>query len=158
MALPFLAILQLQRIDAIYPRLVGGWVGFFRDLCHVGGNWWLRQNPLVLGIIPHLGEGDGLGCYLDFPLGYNDFNNLVMQTLWWLHNYCKFSDTIIKKDFPFFFSRFLHIGSQSSKKVLIWPLKNFFGKKLKKVSKNAEFHADFESVEKVLKKCTEKSY
>jgi hypothetical protein len=25
------------------------------------------------------------------------------------------------------------------------------------VSKNAEFHADFESVEKVLKKCTKKS-
>jgi hypothetical protein len=26
------------------------------------------------------------------------------------------------------------------------------------VSKNAEFHADFESVEKVVKKCTKKSY
>jgi hypothetical protein len=26
------------------------------------------------------------------------------------------------------------------------------------VSKNAEIHADFESVEKVLKKCTQKSY
>ncbi len=36
--------------------------------------------------------------------------------------------------------------------------KNFFPKKLKKVSKNAEFHADFESVEKVVKKCTKKSY
>ncbi len=22
----------------------------------------------------------------DWALGYNDFNNLVMQTLWWLHN------------------------------------------------------------------------
>ncbi len=31
-------------------------------------------------------------------------------------------------------------------------------KKSKKVSKNTEFHADFESVEKVVKKCTKKSY
>jgi hypothetical protein len=36
--------------------------------------------------------------------------------------------------------------------------KNFLCKKSKKVSKNAEFHADFKSVEKVLKKFTEKSY
>jgi len=53
-------------------------------------------------------------------------------------------------------SRFLRICSQSSKKVQIWPKKFFFLKKSKKVSKNAEFHADFESVEKVLKKCTKK--
>jgi hypothetical protein len=53
-------------------------------------------------------------------------------------------------------SRFLRICSQSLKKVLIWPLQNFFLKKSKKVSKNAEFHADFKSVEKVLKKCTKK--
>jgi hypothetical protein len=33
-------------------------------------------------------------------------------------------------------------------------LKNFFLEKIEKVSKNAEFHADFESVEKVVKKCT----
>ncbi len=31
-------------------------------------------------------------------------------------------------------------------------------KKSKKVSINAEFHTDFESVEKVVKKCTKKSY
>ncbi len=37
------------------------------------------------------------------------------------------------------------------KKVLIWPKKISF--LIKKVSKNAEFHADFESVEKVVKKC-----
>jgi hypothetical protein len=36
--------------------------------------------------------------------------------------------------------------------------KNFFGKKSKMVSKNAEFHADFKSVETVLNKCTKKSY
>jgi hypothetical protein len=29
-------------------------------------------------------------------------------------------------------------------------------KKIKKILKNAEFHADFESVEKVVKKCTKK--
>ncbi len=33
-----------------------------------------------------------------------------------------------------------------------------FKKKSEEVSKDAEFHADFESVEKVLKKCTKKSY
>ncbi len=32
----------------------------------------------------------------------------------------------------------------------------FFWQKIKMVSKNAEFHADFESVEKVVKKCTKK--
>ncbi len=44
-----------------------------------------------------------------------------------------------------FLRRFLRVLLQSLKKVLIW-----------KVSKNAEFHADFESVEKVLEKCTQK--
>jgi hypothetical protein len=53
-------------------------------------------------------------------------------------------------------SRFLRICSQSSKKVLIWPKNFFFVTKSKKVSNNAEFHADFESVEKVLKKCAKK--
>ncbi len=33
-----------------------------------------------------------------------------------------------------------------------------FLKKSEKVSKNAEFYADFESVEKVVKKCAKKSY
>ncbi len=37
-------------------------------------------------------------------------------------------------------------------------LNHYFFEKLMKVSKNAECHADFESVEKVLKKCTKKSY
>ncbi len=34
--------------------------------------------------------------------------------------------------------------------------KNFFLQKSEKISKNAEFHADFESVAKVVKKCTQK--
>jgi hypothetical protein len=36
--------------------------------------------------------------------------------------------------------------------------KNFFLKKSKKVLKNAEFHADFEYVEKVVKNAQKKSY
>jgi hypothetical protein len=35
---------------------------------------------------------------------------------------------------------------------------NVFGKKSNKVSINAEYHADFKSVEKIVKKCTQKSY
>jgi hypothetical protein len=35
-------------------------------------------------------------------------------------------------------------------------VKKIFFEKSKKVSKNSEFHADFESVEKVVKKCTQK--
>ncbi len=41
----------------------------------------------------------------------------------------------------------------SLKKVLIWPKKKILGLKM---SKNAEFHADFKSVGKVLKKFTNK--
>ncbi len=66
------------------------------------------------------------------------------------------SKTHLQNTFFDFLSRFLRVWLQSSKKVLIRPLKNFFLKKSKKVSKNAEFHADFESVEKVVKKCTHK--
>ncbi len=36
--------------------------------------------------------------------------------------------------------------------------KIFFCNKSEKISENAEFHADFVSVEKVVKKCTQKSY
>ncbi len=68
------------------------------------------------------------------------------------------STTNLLNTFFDFLSRFLRICSQSSKKVLIWPLKKFFFEKIEKLSKNAEFHADFESVEKAVKKCTKKSY
>jgi hypothetical protein len=54
-----------------------------------------------------------------------------------------------------FLSRFLRICNQSVQKVLI-RAKKFLLKNSLKVSKNAEFHADFKSVEKVLKKCTQK--
>ncbi len=57
-----------------------------------------------------------------------------------------------------FLSRFLRVWLQSLKKVLIWPKIFFFFFKSKKVSKNAQFYADFESVEKVVKKYAKKSY
>jgi hypothetical protein len=57
-----------------------------------------------------------------------------------------------------FLSRFLRVWLQSLKKNTNMALKKFFWKKSKKVPKNAEFHADFESVEKVVKKCTKERY
>ncbi len=66
------------------------------------------------------------------------------------------SKTHLQNTFFYFLSRFLRVWLQSLKKVQIWPKTNIFWKKSKKVSKNAEFHADFESVEKKFKKCTKK--
>jgi hypothetical protein len=64
------------------------------------------------------------------------------------------SKTHLLNTFFDFLSRFLRISSKSSKKV--HDLKNFFWENIEKGVKNAEFHADFESVEKVVKKCTKK--
>ncbi len=47
-----------------------------------------------------------------------------------------------------------HLQSKLEKSTI--TLKRFFLKKSKKVSKNAEFHADFKSVEKFVKKCKQK--
>ncbi len=63
----------------------------------------------------------------------------------------KSSKTHLLNTFFDFLSRFLRVWLQSSKKVLIWPLQKILWEKSKKVSKNPEFHADFESVEKVVK-------
>ncbi len=52
---------------------------------------------------------------------------------------------------------FAHLASKFGKSANMTP-KKFFVKKSKKISKNAEFHADFESVKKVDNKCTKKSY
>ncbi len=50
------------------------------------------------------------GC----TLGYNDFNNLVMQTLWWLHS--QILRHIHKKRFSFFFEPFpAHLQSKFEK-------------------------------------------
>jgi hypothetical protein len=47
------------------------------------------------------------------------------------------------------------LASKFAKSANMTP-KNFFVKKIKKISKNAEFHADFESVEKVVKNAPKK--
>ncbi len=65
------------------------------------------------------------------------------------------SKTHLQNMFYDFLSRFLRAWKKFEK-VLIWPKKNFF--LIKKGTKNAEFHADFESIEKVVKKYTKKSY
>ncbi len=54
--------------------------------------------------------------------------------------------------FDLFEPFFAHLASKFAKSANMTP-QNF-----KKISKNAEFHADFEFVEKVIKKCTKKSY
>ncbi len=51
---------------------------------------------------------------------------------------------------------FAHLASKFPKSANMTP-KNFFVK-IKKDFKNAEFHGDFESIEKVVKKCTKKLY
>jgi hypothetical protein len=54
-------------------------------------------------------------------------------------------------------SRFLRICNQSVQKVAIRAKKKIFRQKFNMgIKKNAEFHADIESIEKVLKKCTKK--
>ncbi len=59
--------------------------------------------------------------------------------------------------FLIFLAIFCAFGFKVFKKCQNNPKKNFC-KKIKKISKKAEFHADFESVEKVVKICTKKSY
>jgi hypothetical protein len=66
------------------------------------------------------------------------------------------SKTHLLNTFFDFLCHFLRVWLQSFQKVLIRP-QIFFLKKSKKIT-NAKFHADFESVEKVVKKCTKKSY
>ncbi len=93
-------------------------------------------------------------CYVQCTVGYNNFNNLVLQTLWWLPN--KILRHIHKKRFSVFLSRFLRICNQSVQKKLKRTKKNFVLRTSIWGSKNTEFDADFESDEKVLKKCTQK--
>jgi hypothetical protein len=59
-----------------------------------------------------------------------------------------------------FWRRFLRVWLQSLKNALIsnMTLKRKYFSRAKKVSKNAEFHADLKSVEKVLKNSPKKSY
>ncbi len=66
------------------------------------------------------------------------------------------SKTHLLNTFFWFFEPFFARLASKFKKSTNMTKKNFFCKKSKKVSKNAEFHADFESVEKVVKKWTKK--
>ena len=68
------------------------------------------------------------------------------------------SKTHLQNTFFDFLSRFLCVWLQSLKKVIIWSLKKLFLKKSKKVSKNAEFHADLNPLKKLLKNAHTKSY
>ena len=61
------------------------------------------------------------------------------------------SKTHLQNTFFDFLSRFLRVWLKSLKKVLIWHKKIL-------LSKNAEFNADFESVEKVVTNVPKKSY
>ncbi len=86
------------------------------------------------------------------PLGCNDFNNLVMLTLWWLPN--QFLRHIHKKYFPFFWA--VHLRSKFTKSANK-RRKFFFLQEFNlDIKKTAEFHADFESIENVFKKCVNK--
>jgi hypothetical protein len=64
-------------------------------------------------------------------------------------------ETHLLNTFFDFWCRIFRVWLQSLKKVLIRP-KKFFSNKSKMVSKNAEVHADFISVEKCCKKFTKK--
>jgi hypothetical protein len=55
-----------------------------------------------------------------------------------------------------FWHRFDCVWLQSSKTEIIWPKKKKFLKKSKNIFKNAELHADFKSLEKVLKNAPKK--
>ncbi len=67
------------------------------------------------------------------------------------------SKTHLLNTFFDFVSRFLRVLLQSFQKVIICPKKNVNQKRYQQ-SKNPEFHAGFEYVEKVVKKCIIKSY
>ncbi len=86
-----------------------------------------------------------------WALGYKefDFKKWRIQTLWWVQKLK--SKTHLQNRFFDFLSRFLRVWLQSFQKVPKWPRKFLFYKKIKKDIKNAEFHADFESVKKKLK-------
>ncbi len=97
-------------------------------------------------------EGKSRGTvYILCVLGYNDFNNLVMQTLWWLP--IKILRHIHKKRFSIFLNRFLRICNQSVQKVLIRVKKIFVLKKfnmgIKKRSISRWFRIRWKSFEKM---------
>ncbi len=64
------------------------------------------------------------------------------------------SKTHLQNTFLFFARFFAHLDSKFAKSANMTP--KIFFIKIKKNIKNPEFHADFESVENVVKKCTKK--
>ena len=64
------------------------------------------------------------------------------------------SKTCLEKAFSLFLSRFMRVKLQNFEKVLKRAKKIFCCKNRLRVSKNAEFYAEFKSVEKVAKKYT----
>jgi hypothetical protein len=79
-----------------------------------------------------------------YKVGYNDFYNLVLPGRWWLQNLIQ--RHVWKKSLSAFFICFVRDFIQSLSEVLIWSIKEIF------ISKNAEFEADFGSIEKFAKK------
>ncbi len=68
------------------------------------------------------------------------------------------SKTHLLKYFFWFFEPFFARSASKFAKSANMNQKKFFFSKSKNILKNAEFHADFESVEKVVKKCTKKKF
>jgi hypothetical protein len=95
-----------------------------------------------------------VGC----ALGCNEFDFFFrkwrIQTHWWVQNWNL--RHIYKICFLIFWAVFSHLALKFAKSANMTP-KKIFWQKSKTISKNAEFHADFESVEKVVKKCTKKN-
>ncbi len=89
-----------------------------------------------------------------YILGYNDFNNLVLPGSWWLQN------LILRHNYKIGFSFFKpfrpRLTSKLAKKLILKKI--LFFRTVISVPKNAEFDADFESVEKFAKNACEKSY
>jgi hypothetical protein len=67
----------------------------------------------------------------------------------------KYKTHLLNTSFDFWRRFFARLASKFEKSTNM-TFKKFCLKKLEKVSKNPEFHADLKSVEKVYKKCTQK--
>ncbi len=99
------------------------------------------------------------GAPMPCARGYDEFIFFKENEEYRPFDGCKteIQDTFTKYIFWFFEPFFARLASKFEKSTNMTFKKNF-REKIKKVSKNAEFHADFKSVEQVVKKCTKKSY
>ncbi len=95
-------------------------------------------------------------CLKVWSLGYNDFNNLVMQTLWWLHN--KILRYIHKKKIFRFFELFpSHMQSKFEKSTNMTNKKNLW-KNQKRCQKTQNFTLISNPLKKFEKNAQKKSY